>query len=101
MKLKKTILGMAVVAVAGVNVWLANDVNARNNVLSMLNLENIAEATECVPGTIESGKSIRDGRNITLCCEVNEYYECSAMVWTEGSATSGMGKVSGKATEVE
>lgn len=37
---------MAVVAVAGVNVYLANDVNARNSALSLLNVENQAEARE-------------------------------------------------------
>ena len=46
MKLKKTILGLAVVAVAGVNAWLANDVMSAKNDLSLLNLENIAEAYE-------------------------------------------------------
>ncbi len=48
MKLRNKILAMAVVAVAGVNVYLANDVNARNCALSLLNLDNIAEASECV-----------------------------------------------------
>lgn len=48
MKLKNKILAMAVVAVAGVNVYLANDVNAKNNALSLLNLENVADASECV-----------------------------------------------------
>ena len=46
MKLKKIILGLAVVAVAGVNAWLANDVMSAKNDLSLLNLENIAEADE-------------------------------------------------------
>ena len=46
MKLKKTILGLAVVAVAGVNAWLANDVMSAKNDLSLLNLENVADASE-------------------------------------------------------
>ena len=46
MKLKKTILGLAVVAVAGVNAWLANDVRLAKNDLSLVNLENVADASE-------------------------------------------------------
>ena len=46
MKLKKTILGLAVVAVAGVNAWLANDVRLAKNELSLVNLENVADASE-------------------------------------------------------
>ena len=48
MKLKKTILGLAVVAVAGVNAYLANDVRLAKNQLSLLNLENVAEGQEYV-----------------------------------------------------
>ena len=44
MKLRNRILAMAVVAVAGVNVYLANDIQVQKNSLSLLNLENIAEA---------------------------------------------------------
>ncbi len=44
MKLRNKILAMAVVAVAGVNVYLANDIQVQKNSLSLLNLENIAEA---------------------------------------------------------
>ena len=41
MKLRNYILAMAV---AGVNVYLANDIRVQRNELSLLNLENIAEA---------------------------------------------------------
>ena len=37
---------MAVVAVAGTNVYLANDIRVQRNELSLLNLENIADADE-------------------------------------------------------
>lgn len=47
MKLRNKILAMAVVAVAGMNVYLANDIRVQRNELSLLNLENIAEAEEC------------------------------------------------------
>ena len=46
MKLKKTILGLAVVAVAGVNAWLANDTNLYNSDLTLENVDQIAGATE-------------------------------------------------------
>lgn len=46
MKLRNKILAMAVVAVAGVNVYLANDIRVQRNELSLLNLENIAEGSE-------------------------------------------------------
>ena len=46
MKLRNKILAMAVVAVAGVNVYLANDTKTQKNSLSLLNLENIAEAKD-------------------------------------------------------
>ena len=46
MKLRNKILAMAVVAVAGVNVYLANDIQVQKNSLSLLNLENIADASE-------------------------------------------------------
>jgi len=51
MKLRNKILAMAVVAVAGVNVYLANDAKARNSVVSLINLENVADAYECVVAT--------------------------------------------------
>lgn len=56
MKLKKTILGLAVVAVAGVNAWLANDVRLAKNELSLVNLENVADAQE-VKATKWSGRT--------------------------------------------
>lgn len=46
MKIKRIFLGIAVAAVAGVNVYLANDIRVQRNELSLLNLENIAEALE-------------------------------------------------------
>lgn len=65
MKLKKTILGMAVVAVAGTNVYLANEVRIEKDELSLLNLENIAEGQEnrssedkytCTEGKLDFGE---------------------------------------------
>ena len=45
MKSKKLILSTVVAFVAGINVYLANDIQTqKNNSLSLLNLENIAEA---------------------------------------------------------
>ena len=44
MKLRNKILAMAVVAVAGFNTYLANDIRVQRNELSLLNLENIADA---------------------------------------------------------
>ena len=44
---------MAVVAVAGFNTYLANDIRVQRNELSLLNLENIAEGQEQSP--IENG----------------------------------------------
>ena len=49
MRLRNKILAMAVVAVAGFNTYLANDIRVQRNELSMLNLENIAEAQEEEP----------------------------------------------------
>ena len=46
MKLRNYILAMAV---AGVNVYLANDIRVQRNELSLLNLENIADACEDDP----------------------------------------------------
>ena len=64
MKLRNKILAMAVVAVAGVNVYLANDVATAKNYLSFLNLETIADAQEYFNGGLgeffqvyESGSS--------------------------------------------
>lgn len=48
MKLRNKILAMALVAVAGVNAYLANDIRVQRNELSLLNLENIAEADEVI-----------------------------------------------------
>lgn len=46
MKLKHKILAIAVVAVAGINVYIANDMQEQRNNLSLMNLENIAEGFE-------------------------------------------------------
>jgi hypothetical protein len=46
MKLRNMFLAIAVAAVAGVNVYLANDIRVQRNELSLLNLEHIAEAVE-------------------------------------------------------
>ena len=62
MKIKRLVLGMAIVAVAGVNVYKANDVMEQQNGLSLLTLENIAEAQEQDPGD-NSGQQ-RNGRNL-------------------------------------
>ncbi len=46
MKLRNKILAMAIVAVASVNAYLANDVMQQRNDISLMNLENIAEGYE-------------------------------------------------------
>lgn len=51
MKLRNKILAMAIVAVAGVNVYIANGNQTQNNNFSLLTLENIAEAEECTAWT--------------------------------------------------
>ena len=48
MKLRNKILAMAVVAVAGFNAYLANGLNSNGSDLTLDNLENSAEAYECV-----------------------------------------------------
>jgi len=56
MRLRNKILAMAVMAVAGFNTYLANDIRVQRNELSLLNLENIADAQEQNP--IERGDNI-------------------------------------------
>ena len=46
---------MAVVAVAGFNTYLANDIRVQRNELSLLNLENIADADETDLGDAGNG----------------------------------------------
>ena len=78
MKLKKTILGLAVVAVAGVNAWLANDVMSAKNDLSLLNLENIADAQE--PGNGGDCGGVYVINSWSQCCNaggIAKFYECS------------------------
>ena len=43
-KTKKIMFGIAVAAVASLNVYVANDVIEQNNATSLLNLDNIADA---------------------------------------------------------
>ena len=45
-KTKKIMFGIAVAAVAGLNVYVANDVIEQRKATSLLNLENISDATE-------------------------------------------------------
>lgn len=50
MKIKHIVLSVAVTIGAAVNVYLANDIRELTNNLSLLTLENIAEAQEGNPG---------------------------------------------------
>jgi hypothetical protein len=50
MKIKNIVLSAAVAVGAAVNVYLANDIRELTNNLSLLTLENIAEAQETNPG---------------------------------------------------
>ena len=54
MKLKHIIIGAAVAIGAGVNVYIANDIRVQRNELSLLNLENIAEADEVIAEEINN-----------------------------------------------
>jgi len=75
MRLRNKILAMAVVAVAGFNTYLANDIRVQRNELSLLNLENIAEANEDVP--IEGG-------GYTGNTETHQYTERNAKGYYNG-----------------
>jgi hypothetical protein len=91
MKIRNYILAMAVAAVAGVNVYLANDLRVQRNELSLLNLENIADADETNPGdcgqstSIESfykgdklwGTITSDGHCLTGYCSEPWEHECT------------------------
>ena len=87
MKLRNKIIAIAVVAVAGVNAYLANDMNARNNEVSLMNMENIAEAQECEVselawGTIDKWKVERcDGSREEICYIFGMYWwhECTGV----------------------
>ncbi len=56
MKLRNMFLAIAVAAVAGINVYKANDVMDQQNNLSLLTVENIAEAGDAFP-IVECGTS--------------------------------------------
>ena len=71
MKLRNKIMAMAIVAVAGVNVYLANDIRVQRNELSLQNLENIAEADEdgeCLGSFVRRWVE-SDTYGITKCAE--------------------------------
>ncbi len=78
---------MAIVAVAGVNVYLASDVIEQKNKLSLLNLENIAEAQEIDnenSGQQRNGRSLstkedETGKTIYCCQQTdNPYNNCDS-----------------------
>lgn len=74
MKLKNKIMAMAVVAVAGVNAYIADDVIAKNSEVSLLNLENMAEATERAGEVWHYGPDgnysyICDGKTEEICAD--------------------------------
>lgn len=68
MKLRNKILAMAVIAVAGVNVYLANNVQVKKNCLSLLNLENIAEASTLESTSVDGRKVdiVQNGESVTV-----------------------------------
>ena len=86
MKLKHIIIGAAVAIGAGVNVYIANDIRVQRNELSLLNLENIADADETNPGDVggrvhtEAWAWLPNGSHITSSwdgsCTIERYYVC-------------------------
>ena len=63
-KSKKIMFGIAVAAVASLNVKIANNIQERNNAMSLVNLENITEAQE----------TSTSGNESTIYTGVNESY---------------------------
>ena len=66
-KSKKIMFGIAVAAVASLNVKIANNIQDRNNAMSLVNLENITEAQETSTSSGETvyntGSSVTRGEN--------------------------------------
>ena len=102
--------GIAVAAVASLNVKIANNIQERNNAMSLVNLENITEAQECISVKVEHmpnsnylhietnscNKTIivteyeQDGSiKETYNCDGNNYNECIFV--TSGQTFKGIG----------
>lgn len=67
MRIKNIVMGIAVAAIAGVNVYFANNAIEHKKNVSLLTLENIAEAQEI---DNENSGQQRNGRN--LQCKEDE-----------------------------
>ena len=106
MKLRNKILAMAVVAVAGTNVYLANDIRVQRNELSLLNLENIAEADETNAGNEYNSFWQWFTQGLTMD-EVEERRVCPSYTSSSGSGSASVsngvagGSVSGSGSHTQ
>ena len=62
------IFSVFIIAVASLNVKIANNIQDRNNAMSLVNLENITEAQECVSVKVEHMSNGRDLSITTNSC---------------------------------